>query len=50
MRDWTLAMLLEDDRCEGTAPAFDTNDDMLQDPVNDGQAYRQNILVGSCAF
>jgi hypothetical protein len=42
-------MLLADDRCEGTALYFDTNGDALQDTVNDGQTYRQNILVGSCA-
>jgi hypothetical protein len=43
-------MLLADDRCEGTVLSFDTNGDTLQDPVKDEQTYRQNILVGSCAF
>ena len=32
-----------------TALYFDTNGDALQDSVNDGQTFRQNILVGSCA-
>jgi len=42
-------MLLAGDRYAGTALYFDTNGDTLQDSVNDGQTYRQNIPVGSCA-
>jgi len=38
----TLDMLLADGKFEGTALYFDT----LQDSVNDGQTYRENILAG----
>jgi len=41
-RHQTLDLLLADDKCEGTALYFDT----FQDSLNDGQAYRENILAG----
>jgi hypothetical protein len=46
----TLGMLRANDKYEGIALYFDTNSDTLQDSVIDGQTYRQNILVRSCAF